>query len=359
MRNIIGFVQGSYPAFRLLHVFCTNNLYDVEGVADMSISNNAMQTANASAHLRVSRNSAFQNHWKKIKKSKFLYLMFLPVLAYFIIFKFWPMAGLVIAFKKFNPIDGMWGSPWVGMRYFTQFFGSVYFWRLLRNTIVINMYGLVFVFTAPIILALLLNEVENRFFKRVVQTISYLPHFISTVIIVSMAVQFMSPSNGIINNVIAALGGERIYFLSKPQLFWGIYTSIDIWRSIGWGSIIYMAAITNIDQQMYEAAIIDGAGRWKQLWHITLPCLLPTVMVLLILRIGHFMQVGFEPILLMYNTNTYETADVIETYVYRQGLQSANYSYATAVGMFQSIIGFVLVVLTNKVSKKFADQGLW
>lgn len=325
----------------------------------MESNRNTLLKVDHSAYLSKAKGIPFQHAWKQMKKSKYLYLMFLPVLTYFIIFKFWPMAGMVIAFKKYNVVEGIWGSPWVGFRYFQQFFGSIYFYRLLRNTIMINIYGLLFVFTAPIILALLLNEVKNQVFKRTIQTISYLPHFISVVIVVSMAMQFMSPSTGLINNIIEALGGERIYFLSKPEMFWGIYTLVDLWRSVGWGSIIFLAALTNIDPQLYEAAIIDGAGRWKQLWHVTLPCLMPTIIILLILRIGHFVEVGFEPILLMYNTNTYETADVIETYVYRMGLLNSNYSYATAVGMFQSIIGLILVVLTNKASKKFADHSLW
>lgn len=300
-----------------------------------------------------------QDIWKSIMRNRYLYLMFLPVFIYYVVFKYIPMFGVVIAFKDYNLFRGIQESPWVGFRYFMQFFESVYFGRLLRNTLMINLYDIVFGFPAPIILALLLNEVNVKFFKRTIQTISYLPHFISTVIIVSMVVNFLSPSTGLINNIIESLGGHRIFFLSEAKYFWTIFTSMNIWKGIGWGSIIYLASMSGIDPTLYEAAIVDGAGRWRQTWSITLPSISPTIIILFILKIGNLLEVGYESIILMYNPRIYETADVISSYVYRRGLIDADYSFATAVGLFQSLIALVLIFAANKLSQKYSDTSLW
>ena len=297
--------------------------------------------------------------WYHIKRCKYLYLMFLPVVVYYIMFAYAPMFGLVIAFKDYNVFRGIWASKWVGFKYFAQFFNSRFCFRLIRNTFLISFYGLIFGFPAPIILALLLNELRGGIFKRVVQTISYLPHFISTVVLVSMFVQFLSVSNGLVNNIVEALGGTRTYFLGDPKYFRTLYTSLGIWRGIGWGSIIYLAALTNVSPELYEACLIDGGGRLRQTWHVTLPGISNTIIIMLIFRVGELLSVGSETILLMYNESIYETADVISTYVYRRGLINAEYSFGAAVGLFNSLIGLILVATTNALAKKFSETSLW
>ncbi|SFP95304.1 ABC transporter permease [Caldicoprobacter faecalis] len=284
--------------------------------------------------------------------------MALPVIAYYIIFHYMPMYGAIIAFKEFNPALGIIRSPWVGFKHFKSFFEGVYFWRLIRNTLLISIYSLVWGFPAPIILALLLNEVKNNYFKRTVQTISYLPHFISLVVVCGIIKDFTS-TDGVINDIIELLGGERTNFLMKPEWFRPIYVGSGIWQEVGWGSIIYLAAITNIDPELYEAATIDGASRWKQTWHITLPGIVPTIVILLILRLGGLMSVGFEKIILLYNSATMETADVISSYVYRRGLLDFDYSFSAAVGLFNSVINLILITSANKLSRKISETSLW
>lgn len=296
--------------------------------------------------------------WKRMKDSKMLYLMFLLPFVYFIVFKYGPMFGLVIAFQDYNVFEGVWGSDWIGMYHFKQFLYDEYFWKLVRNTILINVYMLVFYFPAPIILALLLNEVRRSVFKRFVQSISYLPHFLSTVVICGMLVNFLS-SDGIVNQVVMALGGDRIQFLMLPEWFRTIYISSEVWQKIGWGSIIYLAALTGVDPSLYEAAKMDGANRWKQMWHITLPGIAPVISILLLLTLGDIMSIGFEKILLLYNGATYETADVISTYVYRRGLLGADFSYGTAVGLFQSLIALALIYLANLSARRAGATSLW
>jgi putative aldouronate transport system permease protein len=297
--------------------------------------------------------------WRRIKKSRWLYLMFLPVIAYYIIFQYMPMFGIVIAFKDFNAFIGVADSPWVGLKHFRNFFNSIYAVRLIRNTFLISFYGLIFGFPAPIILAILLNELKDGVFKKSVQTISYLPHFVSTVIIVGMYVNFLSPSTGLINNIIEMLGGQRTYFLNDPQYFRRLYTMMGIWAGVGWGSIIYLAALTGIDVELYEACVIDGGGRIRQTLHITLPGIAPTIIIMLIFRIGNLLSVGHESILLMYTPATYETADVISTYVYRRGLVEADYSFSTAVGLFNSLVSLVLITFANEMAKRFGETSLW
>jgi putative aldouronate transport system permease protein len=295
---------------------------------------------------------------KDMVKNKYLYMMLTPVLLYFIIFHYFPMYGSIIAFKDFNPRLGIGGSAWVGLEHFKDFFGGMYFWRVLKNTLMISLYDLIFGFPAPLILALLLNEVKNALFKRSVQTITYLPHFISLVIICGMIKDFTS-SDGVINDIIAFFGGERVTMLLEPSFFRTIFVSSNIWQHIGWGTIIYLAALSAIDLEQYEACKIDGGGRWKQMLHITLPGLLPVFVILLILNIGRIMSVGFEKIILLYNPTTYVTGDVISSYVYRIGLQDFQFSFSSAVGLFNSVINFALVIGSNWISRKLNNTGLW
>lgn len=296
---------------------------------------------------------------KNMKKSALLYIMFLPVIVYYIVFHYAPMVGIVIAFKDYNAFKGIWASPWVGLKHFEAFFTTPYFWRLIRNTFLISFYGLIFGFPAPIILALLLNELKDGKFKKITQTISYLPHFVSSVVIASMLVQFLSPGNGMINNLIEALGGTRTYFLNDPKYFRTIYTLMNIWKGVGWGSIIYLAALTGIDSELYEACIIDGGGRLRQTWHITLPGIANTIVIMLIFRVGDLLSVSSDMIILLYNPAIYETSDVISSYVYRRGLVEADYSFSTAVGLFNSIIALILLTTTNAIAKKYSDTSLW
>jgi putative aldouronate transport system permease protein len=268
------------------------------------------------------------------------------------------MYGITIAFKDYNIVKGVTGSPWAGTHYFAKFLNDPYFWKLVRNTLLINVYGLVWGFPAPIVLALMLNEVKNRFFQRFVQSVSYLPHFISTVVVCGMVVNFLS-TDGLINQLLGWLGHKPIQFLMMPGWFRTIYISSDIWQGVGWGSIIYLAALTAVDAELYDAANIDGADRWKQLLHVTLPSIAPTVSIMLILNLGKLMSVGFEKIILLYNGSTYETADVISTYVYRRGLLGSDFSYGTAVELFQAVVGLILLYAANKASKRIGQTGLW
>ncbi|TDF99508.1 ABC transporter permease [Paenibacillus piri] len=296
---------------------------------------------------------------KNLYRSRYLYLMIAPVAAYYIIFDYIPMYGAQIAFRDFNPFVGVWGSQWVGLKYFEQFFSSVYFTRLLGNTLMINLYALLVGFPAPIILALMINEVQKNFLKRGIQTIVYIPHFISLVVVVGMILSFLSPSSGIVNVMITALGGESVHFMAEPAWFKTIYVLSGVWQEAGWGCIIYLAALSGIDPHLYESAVVDGASRWQRLISITLPSIVPTIMIMLILRMGGLFSVGFEKIMLMYNPITYETADVISTYVYRRGIQGGEYSFSTAVGLFNSVINLVMLVTFNAISKRMNGTSLW
>lgn len=288
-----------------------------------------------------------------------LYVMMLPMVLFFIIFLYKPMPGLVIAFKDFSPFKGTWDSPWIGFDHFVEFFTGPYAFRVIKNTLVISLTSLVFGFPAPIILALLLNELRAKRFKKLVQTVSYVPHFISVVVICGLVVNFLSPSSGIVNTMIKQLGGEPIYFLSKPEWFVPIYTLMNIWKSTGYGAIIYIAALTSISEDLYEAARVDGAGRWMQLIHVTLPALVPTIMVMLLINLGNILNVGYESIILLYNPAIYETSDVISTFIYRTGLSEGRYDYATAIGLVNSVVAFALVVSANKLSNRLTQTGLW
>jgi putative aldouronate transport system permease protein len=269
-----------------------------------------------------------------------------------------PMYGAIIAFKDFMPAQGIWGSPWVGLAWFKEFFESFYFLRLLGNTLILSIYSILFGFPFPIIFALMLNELRGKRFSRTVQTITYLPHFISTVVVVGIIVLFTSRT-GPVNELVAMLGGARIGFMGEPEWFRPLFVGSDIWQQFGWNSIIYLAALAGIDPTLYEAAMMDGASRWRQRIHITLPSIAPTIIILLILRMGRLMTVGFEKIILMYNPMTYETSDVISTFVYRQGLLEMNYSYSAAIGLFDSVINFALLLCVNRLSRKLSETSLW
>jgi len=312
----------------------------------------------ASVHAGVQKDSRLTILGRDLIRNRYIYLMLLPVIAYYAIFHYGPMYGLLIAFKNYGLADGVWGSPWVGFAHFQSFFENHFFWRLIRNTLLINLYELLFAFPAPIILALLLNELRLKLFKRVIQTISYLPHFISIVVVVGMLVDFVA-RDGLINNILAMFGMEPIAFLQEPEWFRSLYISSGVWQGIGWGSIIYLAAMSTIDPSLYDAARIDGAGRWKQTLNVTIPGIMPTIVILLILNIGSMMSVGSEKIILMYNPLTYETADVISTYVYRKGILGADFGYSAAVGLFNSIVSFILIILANTISKAVSDHKLW
>jgi putative aldouronate transport system permease protein len=285
--------------------------------------------------------------------------MLLPVILFYVLFKYAPMAGEIIAFKNYRFIDGIWGSEWAGFHHFQMLFASLDFWRILRNTLLLNIYSLVFGFPVPILLALLLNEVRREWYKRTVQNLLYLPHFISWVVLGGIVIAILSPSTGVVNLILKQLGIEPVYFMADSSWWPVVYTVSGIWRDAGWGTILYLAAMASIDPQLYEAAKIDGANKLRQIWHITLPGIRSTIAILLILRMGHMMDVGLEQTLVLQNQSVLDVADVISTYVYRVGLQNMNYSYTTALGLFQSLIGFILVVGVNGLIRRFGERGLW
>ena len=284
--------------------------------------------------------------------------MILPVIAYYILFCYLPMYGAIIAFKNYQPYLGFLKSPFVGFSNFTQFFSSPYFGTVLKNTLVISLATLVFGFPAPIILALLMNELKSARYAKVVQNITYMPHFVSLVVICGMIKTFTLDS-GIINTILSVFGFEPKSLLNYPQYFVPIYVISGIWQEIGWGSIIYLAALTGIDEQLYEAAKIDGAGKWRQTLNITLPGIVPTIVTMLVLRVGGILNVGFEKIILLYNDSTASVAEVISSYVYKKGLLDQNWSFSAAVGLFNSVINFIFLIVTNYISKKTTEVGLW
>ena len=300
--------------------------------------------------------------WHRIVRdfvfNKYNYLLLAPALIYYILFHYVPMYGAQIAFRDYYVTKGILGSDWVGLKYFEQFFSSYYFGRLVTNTVLLSGLNILWGFPAPIILALLLNEVRNQVFKKTVQTITYLPHFISRVVACGIIIDF-TKQNGLINDIIAFFGGERILFLQSPEWFRPVYIISGIWQEIGWGSIIYLSAIAGISQELYEAAKIDGANRWQETWHITLPGIMETIVILLILRVGKLMSLGYEKVLLLYNETTYLTADIISTYVYRRGIQNAEYSFASAVDLFNSVINMALLLIVNAISKRVQGSSLF
>lgn len=293
-----------------------------------------------------------------IRRDWELIVMILPVVIFFLVFAYYPMYGVVIAFKKFSVAKGILNSPWVGMKYFIRFFESPYLYRLLRNTLLISLYNIVWGFPVPILFALMLDEIGSKGFKSVVQTVSYLPHFVSSVVICSMVIDLVS-TNGVINSVLYRVIGTKINFLGDPKWFRTIFVGSGIWQDFGWNSIIYLAAITGINPDLYEAAKMDGAGRLQQVWHVTLPGIKPTILTLLILSLGNALSVGYEKIILLYSPSTYETADVISSYVYRTGLLNAEYSYSAAVGLFNSAVNIIVLLVFNWVGRRFFEVRIF
>lgn len=296
----------------------------------------------------------------KLVDNKALWIMLIPVIIYFTVFKYVPMFGAIISFQRYSPFKGVFESTWVGLEYFRQFFSSIYFTRVLRNTLMIGLFDLVFGFPAPIILALLLNALTNRHFKKVTQTITLLPHFVSYVVVAGIAINMLSPSTGVINAFRMKLGLESIYFLQEPKYFWGIFTTLKIVKETGFSAIIYLAALTTIDPSLYEAALCDGANRIQQLKHITFPALVPTIVIMFIIKIGKIISISFEQVLLLQNDVILSTSEVISTLVYRRGLVNADYSYATAVGLFETFVALVLVLSSNAIVRRIkSDSSLF
>jgi putative aldouronate transport system permease protein len=293
-----------------------------------------------------------------IRRDWQLYSLAVLPLLFFVVFRYLPMAGNVIAFRRYRPGGDLFGETWVGLRYFRMFWQDPTFWHVFTNTLVLGALTLLLVFPLPIILALLLNEVRTRWLKRLVQTISYLPHFLSIVVVAGIVMQLLA-LDGAVNAGLRAVGADAVPFLQQPGWFRSIYISSEMWQTVGWGTILYLAALTTIDDELYEAARIDGASRWRQTWHVTLPGIRPTMVTLLILNIGTFLSVGFEKVLLLYNPLTFPTADVISTYLYRVGVVSGSFSYAAAIGLFESVIGLTLVLTANFVSKRTVGASLW
>lgn len=305
------------------------------------------------------KNSKFHKTWKHLKKSRQLLIIFLPCAIFYLIFRYGPMFGLAMAFQDYGIFLGFTKSPWVGLKHFIHFFNSPDFLLLFKNTFLLGLYTLLWTFPFPIIFAILLNEVKNTFLKKSVQTISFLPSFLSIVIVSSMVIDFLSPNHGIINTILGAIGLEKHYFVADPKWFRTIYIASEVWSNLGYSAIIYLAAIAGIDPTLYEAAKVDGCSRLKAIWYITLPSILPTIATMFILKSGNIFRIGYEKILLLYTPTTYKVADVFSTYVYRKGLIESNYSYAAAVGLFESAVALILLLITNKVSKKLSEQSLW
>lgn len=295
---------------------------------------------------------------KDLKKNKLIYLMILPVIVYLIIFSYVPMYGVIIAFKDFKPRLGIMGSKWVGLKYFDEFISSLFFGRTLRNTLTISGLNLIFGFTAPIIFAILLNEIKSLRFKKAIQTITYLPHFITTVVIASLILVFTN-STGFITQIVNTITSHTGSLIGDKNCFRAIYVISDIWQGFGWGSIIYLATIAGISQELYEAAKIDGANKFRQILHVTIPGMLPIIVIMFIMAVGGLMNVGWEKAFLLQTPVTYETSDIISTFVYRKGFEEMNYSYSTAVGLFNSVINLILLVGANTLSRKVNETSLW
>jgi len=294
-----------------------------------------------------------------LKREWQLYLMLLPTILWLVIFLYKPMYGLQIAFKDYSLFRGVAGSPWIGLEHFDTLFNNDQFLRALRNTVIISFYGLIFGFPVPIILAVMFNEVLHQTFKKTAQTIVYLPHFISSVIIAGIVITAFSPSAGIVNTMLGWFGMDPVYFLTKPEWFRPIFVGTGIWQEAGFQSIVYLAAIAGISPTLYESAVVDGASRWQMIWKITLPSIMPTIIIMLIIRIGNMLEVSFEMIILLYQPATYETADVVNTFIYRQGIQGGQYDLAAAAGLFNAVVAFVLVMTANTISKRYSRTSLW
>lgn len=303
--------------------------------------------------------SRLASTWSHIKRDRQLLILLIPCIVFYALFRYGPLYGLIIAFKDYNVYEGILGSKWVGLEHFRRFFDSPDFMLLFKNTLLLGIFTLVWTFPFPIIFAVLLNEVRMVKFKKTVQTFSYLPSFLSVVIVSSMVIDFLSPTNGVINQLLKSMGFESIYFLAAPEWFRTVFIASDIWQHMGYEAIIYLAAIAGIDPTLYEAAKVDGAKRFHMMRYITIPSIMPTILILFIIKSGSVFRIGYEKVLLLYNPMTYEVADVFSTYVYRKGLLETNYSYAAAVGFFEAIIALVMLLITNAVTRKAGGKGLW
>jgi ABC-type polysaccharide transport system, permease component len=307
----------------------------------------------------LNRKSGLHAILAHINKDRQLLILFLPCILFYSLFRYGPMYGVIIAFKKYSVFTGILKSPWVGLKYFEQFFSNPDFLLLFKNTLLLGVYSLLWTFPFPVIFAVLLNEIKHKKFKKSIQTVSYLPSFLSLVIICSMVIDFLSPGHGLINNILEALGMQRQYFISKPEWFRTIYIASDIWSGLGYGAIIYLAAISGIDTTLYEASTMDGCKRFQSMWYITIPGIFPTIATMFILKSGSIIKIGYEKVILLYTPTTYQVADIFSTYVYRKGIIDMNYSYGTAVGLFESVISLVLLLIANGVSKKLSESSLW
>ena len=296
---------------------------------------------------------------KYIRLNWVLYIMLIPGLINLLLFKYLPMYGIVVAFQDYTPKGGFFGSKWVGLKHFAAFFRDPFCWRIIRNTVVLGVESLVFSFPAPIILALLLNELHYERFKKIVQTISYMPYFLSVVIVVGMMKELLSPTNGIVNQILMRMGHEPIYFFGKAGYFRSLYIISGAWAGTGWGSIVYLAAITAVDVSLYEAATIDGASRLQKIWHVTLPCIRSTFMVMLILRLGQMLGSDSEKVLLMQTSGNRSVSELLSTYIYNRGVLNSEYSYSTAVGLFNSAVSFLLILVANTLSRRLTEESLW
>ena len=303
----------------------------------------------------IKRRTLFQEEIRNWR----VYMFLLPAIIWYIVWLYFPMYGILIAFKDYSVFKGIWGSDWVGLENFKTFFSGPYALRVIKNTLLINIYNMLTVFPLTIVLALLLNELRSKWFKSAVSTMLYLPHFISSVVVAGIVITFLSPSSGIVNLIISYFGGEKTYFLAKPEYFKLIYIIMGAWQGMGFGTIIYTSALCGIDETLYEAARLDGAGKLQQIWHITLPGIAPTISITLILKLGSLLSVGSETILLLYQPKTYSTADVISTYTYRIAIEGGNYSIGTAVGLFNGLIGAALVIISNRISRKISSASIW
>jgi putative aldouronate transport system permease protein len=321
----------------------------------------AVYNHSANTHVKPTQTAqatSTKSKLRKIKMDRWLYIMLLPGVIYFLLFKYGPMWGIIIAFQDYSPFQGMTGSKWVGMKHFIRLFSDPTFFALLRNTLLLSLMNIVFVFPMPIVVALLLNELRTEKFKKVIQTLIYIPHFMSWVIIIGMFFVIFEMQDGVFQKIIASMGMQKFTFMMNPDLFRPTYIIQAIWRDTGWGTIIYLAALAGVDPQLYEASRIDGAGRMRQLWHITLPCIRSTIVILLILRIGDILELGFDHVFLLLNPLNRDVAEIFDTYVYTVGIVQGSFSYSTAVGLFKSFIGLVLVLIANELSKKFGEEGI-
>lgn len=305
------------------------------------------------------KKNKFSRTLKQLNESKYLLILLLPCFLYFVIFKYWPMFGLLISFQDYNLFKGITGSEWVGFKHYINFISDPYFVKVLRNTFLIGFYNTLWNFPMPIMFALVINEIKSNGVKKITQTVSFFPHFVSTVTICGMVIGFLSPRNGIVNDIVRLLGGSPINFMADPKYFRSVYIASALWQNTGWGMIIYLAALSGVNQELYDAAAVDGVNKWQELYYVTIPSIVPTIIIVLIMNVGKCVGVGFEKVFLLQNDANISVSEVISTYEYQRGMVQANYSYSTAIGLFMSFISSSLVIMTNYISRKFSETSLW